>query len=83
MQEENMEKKYRIDTEENKKFLGELRKELLDFGHQFPSASRAVPTIWGMTEPRGKNAAVRHGSRPAWRMYIVSGRFWDIRAAAN
>lgn len=34
---ENIVKKYQIDTEENKKFLKELREELLDFGHQFPS----------------------------------------------
>lgn len=30
-------KKYCIDTEENKRFLGELREELLSFGHRFPS----------------------------------------------
>jgi len=29
--------KYRIDTEENKRFLEELRQELLSFGHRFPS----------------------------------------------
>lgn len=29
--------KYRIDTEENKKFLQEIREGLLRFGHQFPS----------------------------------------------
>lgn len=29
--------KYRIDTEENKKFLQEMREDLLRFGHQFPS----------------------------------------------
>ncbi|MDY5846840.1 MAG: AGE family epimerase/isomerase [Bariatricus sp.] len=32
-----MEKKYQIDTEENKTFLKELRENLLGFGHQFPS----------------------------------------------
>lgn len=32
-----MSKKYQIDTEENKQFLGELTKGLLAFGHQFPS----------------------------------------------
>lgn len=30
-------KKYRIDTEENRFFLKELREELLAFGHRFPS----------------------------------------------
>lgn len=30
-------KKYRIDTEENKAFLKELREDLLSFGHGFPS----------------------------------------------
>lgn len=32
-----IEKKYHIDTEENKKFLEELRQDLLSFGHKFPS----------------------------------------------
>ena len=32
-----MEKKYQIDTEENKTFLKELRENLLGFGHKFPS----------------------------------------------
>ncbi len=32
-----MEKKYKIDTEENKAFMKELREELLAFGHRFPS----------------------------------------------
>lgn len=30
-------KKYQIDTEENRAFLKELREELLSFGHRFPS----------------------------------------------
>ena len=30
-------RKYQIDTEENKEFLRELREDLLNFGHQFPS----------------------------------------------
>lgn len=30
-------KKYQIDTEENRKFLEEVRNDLLRFGHQFPS----------------------------------------------
>ncbi|MDO5337139.1 MAG: AGE family epimerase/isomerase [Eubacteriales bacterium] len=30
-------KKYRIDTEENKEFLKEIRENLLAFGHKFPS----------------------------------------------
>ena len=30
-------RKYQIDTEENKKFMEELREDLLNFGHQFPS----------------------------------------------
>lgn len=34
---ENMNKKYQIGTEENKKFLKELRKELLEFGKNFLS----------------------------------------------
>ena len=29
--------KYRIDTEENRSFLEEVQKDLLNFGHQFPS----------------------------------------------
>ena len=29
--------KYRIDTEENSSFLEEAQKDLLKFGHQFPS----------------------------------------------
>ena len=33
-----MNKKYCIDTEENKQFLMELREELLRFGHRFPSS---------------------------------------------
>ncbi|MCC8180026.1 MAG: AGE family epimerase/isomerase [Planctomycetes bacterium] len=32
-----MNRKYQIDTEENKKFLVELRDDLLRFGHKFPS----------------------------------------------
>lgn len=32
-----MEKKYQIDTMENRKFLEEIRDTLLSFGHQFPS----------------------------------------------
>ncbi len=32
-----MNKKYLIDTEENKQFLAELRDDLFDFGHKFPS----------------------------------------------
>ena len=32
-----MNNKYQIDTEENKKFLSEIRENLFDFGHQFPS----------------------------------------------
>ena len=30
-------KKYQIDTEENKKFQEEIRENLLNFGHRFPS----------------------------------------------
>lgn len=36
-----MEKKYQIDTEENRKFLKELRDDLLAFGHRFPAPSGA------------------------------------------
>lgn len=32
-----MDKKYLLDTEENKKFLEEIRKDLLEFGCQFPA----------------------------------------------
>lgn len=32
-----MERKYLLDTEENKKFLEEMRQSLLDFGRRFPS----------------------------------------------
>ena len=32
-----MKEKYRIDTQENRNFLREMREELLAFGHQFPS----------------------------------------------
>ena len=32
-----MEKKYRIDTDENKEFLKAIREDLLRFGHKFPS----------------------------------------------
>ena len=32
-----MNKKYLIDTEENIKFLEEIREDLLNFGHQFPA----------------------------------------------
>ena len=31
------ERKYQIDTEENKEFLKEIREDLLNFGHRFPS----------------------------------------------
>lgn len=34
---DRMNKKYQIDTEENKQFLKEIRDGLLKFGHQFPS----------------------------------------------
>jgi mannose/cellobiose epimerase-like protein (N-acyl-D-glucosamine 2-epimerase family) len=37
MLEENMENKYIIDTEENKKFLADNARALLDFGRKFPS----------------------------------------------
>ena len=33
-----MKAKYQIDTEENREYLGELRKELFSFGHRFPSS---------------------------------------------
>lgn len=36
-----MEKKYILDTPENKAFMQELREELLQFGHQFPSPEGA------------------------------------------
>ncbi len=36
-----MEKKYVIDTEENKKYMDSLSQELLDFGHRFPAPSGA------------------------------------------
>ena len=32
-----MDKKYQINTEENRKFLEEVRNNLFDFGHRFPS----------------------------------------------
>lgn len=32
-----MDKKYQIDTEENRNFLEKVRNDLLDFGHHFPS----------------------------------------------
>lgn len=32
-----MKQKYRINTAENKKFLGEIREKLFDFGHRFPA----------------------------------------------
>ncbi|MBQ7372349.1 MAG: AGE family epimerase/isomerase, partial [Blautia sp.] len=32
-----MEKRYQIDTAENREFMKELREELLNFGHQFPA----------------------------------------------
>ena len=32
-----MEKKYRIDTQENRDFLSGIRDGLLSFGHRFPS----------------------------------------------
>lgn len=35
--ERKMDKKYLIDTEENKKFLEEVLEDLLNFGHHFPS----------------------------------------------
>ncbi len=36
-----MEKKYKIDTPENKAFMKEIRDNLLQFGHQFPSPEGA------------------------------------------
>ena len=33
----NLDRKYQIDTEENKKFMEEVRKDLFDFGRKFPS----------------------------------------------
>lgn len=36
-----MNKKYQIDTEENKQFMKEMRDELLSFGHRFPSPGGA------------------------------------------
>ena len=33
----NLDRKYHIDTEENKKFMEEVRKDLFDFGRKFPS----------------------------------------------
>ena len=32
-----MDRKYQIDTEENRRFMGTLRDELLRFGRQFPA----------------------------------------------
>ena len=32
-----MEKKYQIDTVENKKFMNEIRDNLFDFGYRYPS----------------------------------------------
>lgn len=37
----HMNKKYQIDTEENKKFLGEILEGLFRFGHKFPSPGGA------------------------------------------
>ena len=58
-----LQKKYQIGTEENRKFQEEIRENLLNFGHRFPSPGGSS-YIWEMTEHPGRIEAGRHGSLP-------------------
>ena len=67
---ENSGKKYQIDTEENKMFLGELQKNLLNFGKGFYHREEVLISL-GMMEHHGKTETEKHGSHAVWSMYIV------------
>lgn len=56
-------KKYLIDTDENKKFLEDVRNGLLKFGHAFPSPVAGLITL-AMMVHHGKIAIVRPGYQP-------------------
>ena len=58
-----LQKKYQIGTEENRKFQEEIRENLLNFGINFLLRGE-VPIIWEMTELPGRIEAVRPGSLP-------------------
>ena len=58
-----LQKKYQIDTEENKKFQEEIRENLLNFGHPFPSPKGSSYYL-EMTEHHGRRETVKPGSLP-------------------
>ena len=63
-------KKYLIDTDENKKFLEDVRNGLLKFGHAFHLRVAGLITL-AMMVHHGKIATVRPGLPAVWLMYIV------------
>ena len=73
-------KKYQIDTAENRKFLEEIRNDLLRFGHRFPSPGGSSYYLGDDGTP-GRTAAGRHGSPAAWYMCTAWEPFWDMREA--
>ena len=70
--------KYQIGTEENKRFLEDIREELFRFGRSFFS-------LWGSVyylDQMGyhvRKETVRHRSQAVWCMYTVWTACWDIR----
>lgn len=67
-------KKYMIDTEENKVFLREIRENLLNFGHRFPSPWGSSYYL-GTTEHHGRITSGKHGLPVVWHMCTVSAHF--------
>jgi hypothetical protein len=52
-----MKNKYKIDTTENKAFLKEMRDELLNFGHKFPSPGGGSYYLGDDGTPLGRKAS--------------------------
>lgn len=74
-----MNRKYQIDTQENRDFLKELRDDLLQFGHRFPSEQGGSYYLGD----DGKIEIVRPGSPAGCAMYTASDHFSDTRAVSS
>ena len=74
--------KYQIGTKENKEFLKEIRKNLLEFGRQFQRQMAAL-TISEMIELHGKTEIVRHGLQAVCCTYTALERCLVIKGARH
>ena len=64
-----MNKKYQIDTAENKAFLKEMRDGLLSFGHKFPSPGGGSYYLGDDGTPWTESVEVLHSScQQIWKM---------------